>query len=183
MLVPAEIETGHLIGRPVRVEDLPHYIRLQTDPDVTKTLGGIADEATIKQRLNSAVGHWMAHGFGEYVFFSKLDPTHFAGRAFLRHKMIDGESAIELGYAYMPEFWGQGHGSAVAGLLIKQAFETLRVDEVLSFTLVTNVASRRVMEKNGFTYSHQGVYAGFPHVFLRLSCLAWQSAQANQRHL
>ncbi len=177
MLVAPRIETAHLIGCPARAEDLPHYIRLQTDPEVTKTLGGIADEETIKQRLASAVGHWQAHGFGEYVFFRKDEPDHFAGRAFLRHKLIDGASVIELGYAYMPEFWGQGHGSTVAGQLIAQGFEVLEVDEILSFTLVTNIASRRVMEKNGFSFSHQGVYAGYPHVFLRLRREEWQANQ------
>ncbi len=168
MLVPDRLETDRLIGRPVCVDDLSHYVRLQTDPDVAKTLGGIADEKTIRTRLAAAVGHWQAHGFGEYVFFDKADPAQFAGRAFLRHKLIDGRSVIELGYAYMPAFWGQGHGTSVAGLLIGQGFDCLEADEIWSFTLVTNIGSRRVMEKNGLQFSHQGVYAGLPHVFLCL---------------
>lgn len=173
MLFPDQIETSRLIGRPACADDLAHYTRLQTDPEVTKTLGGIADAATIKNRLQSAIGHWDAHGFGEYVMFAKNDRTHFAGRAFLRHKLIDGEAAIELGYAYMPEFWGQGHGTEVAAQLIKLGFEVLEADNILSFTLVTNIGSRRVMEKNGLIFSHQGVYAGLPHVFLRLRRADW----------
>lgn len=172
-LAPEHIETGRLIGRRVQQDDYDHYHRLQNNPEVAKTLGGIPTDETIRMRVDSAVGHWAAHEFGEYVLFDKTDLDSFAGRAFLRHKLIDGESAIELGYAYMPAFWGQNHGTEVAGVLMQQAFEVLGVDNVLSFTLVTNIASRRVMEKNGFRFSHEGVYAGFPHVFLRLTREDW----------
>ncbi len=44
-------------------------------------------------------------------------------------------------------------------------FEHLGLAEVLCYTLQTNRAPRRVMEKAGFGYERDVVHAGLPYVF------------------
>jgi RimJ/RimL family protein N-acetyltransferase len=41
------------------------------------------------------------------------------------------------------------------------------IGTLVSITLPHNAASRRVMEKLGFAYDHDIVYAGLPHVLYR----------------
>ena len=47
-------------------------------------------------------------------------------------------------------------------------------EEVVCFTLTTNRASQRVMEKAGFEYARDIVHAGLPHVFYRLTAPRWK---------
>jgi RimJ/RimL family protein N-acetyltransferase len=60
----------------------------------------------------------------------------------------------------------------MARAAIDVAFDDLRLGEIVAFTLPNNVASRRVMEKTGFTYERQIVHVGLPHVLYRLAAAA-----------
>ena len=51
---------------------------------------------------------------------------------------------------------------------VAHAFGPLGLADVVSFTLVENRASRRVMEKLGFEYEREVEHAGLPHVLYRL---------------
>ena len=51
----------------------------------------------------------------------------------------------------------------------RPGFEELGLDNVVSFTLPSNDASRRVMEKLGFCYEKNCWYAELPHVLYRLT--------------
>ena len=48
------------------------------------------------------------------------------------------------------------------------AFDVLNRRDVVSFTLPTNVASRRVMEKAGLAYESEILHANQAHVLYRL---------------
>jgi ribosomal-protein-alanine N-acetyltransferase len=51
---------------------------------------------------------------------------------------------------------------------IALAWERLGLDELISFTLTTNTASRRVMEKAGLAYERDIEHVSLPHVLYRL---------------
>jgi RimJ/RimL family protein N-acetyltransferase len=48
------------------------------------------------------------------------------------------------------------------------AFENLGMSDLVAFTLPINQASRRVMEKIGFSFERDIVHAGLPHVLYRI---------------
>ncbi|HWY86280.1 MAG TPA: GNAT family N-acetyltransferase, partial [Gemmataceae bacterium] len=79
---------------------------------------------------------------------------------------------IELGYGLLTEFWGQGLATELAAASVRAAFDALKVPEIVSFALPTNKASRRVMEKVGFQYEKEVVWADLPHVLYRLRTTA-----------
>lgn len=58
------------------------------------------------------------------------------------------EGKIEVGYALLPEFQGQGYGTEMLTAVIEKLFEK-GYKEVLAGAFEENVASRRVMEKAG----------------------------------
>ena len=68
----------------------------------------------------------------------------------------------------MPEFWGQGLATEIAQASIGIAFNELGLSDVVSFTLPTNLASRRVMEKCGLTFERDIEWKDLPHVLYRL---------------
>ena len=50
-----------------------------------------------------------------------------------------------------------------------KGFDRLGFTEIDAWTLPINLASRRVMEKLGYTYSHEFTFAGLPHSYYRLA--------------
>ena len=60
------------------------------------------------------------------------------------------------------------NATEMATAVVQYAFEELRVTQLVAYTLPTNVASRRVMEKCGFEYEKEIVHAGLRHALYRL---------------
>jgi [ribosomal protein S5]-alanine N-acetyltransferase len=57
---------------------------------------------------------------------------------------------VEIGYGINASHWGQGLASEAVGALVQWAFATNYATRVTAQTAVNNIASQRVLEKNGF---------------------------------
>ena len=56
----------------------------------------------------------------------------------------------ELGYWLGKKYWGKGLATEAVKLMLKFAFENLKLHRVYANLFEENIASRRVLEKNGF---------------------------------
>ena len=152
-------------------------ILLYTDPFVVKTIasaeGKPPSEEKIAERIQTAVDHWQQHGFGSWVFRLKKDGL-FIGLGGLKIHQIDGQQVVGLGYAVMPDYWNQGFASEMARGSLGFGFEHLGLAEIASWTLPTNRASQRGMEKLGFQYERDFEFAGLVHRFYRLVNGEWE---------
>ncbi len=61
------------------------------------------------------------------------------------------ESCAEIAYAVHVDYWGRGHGTAIARLLIAEAFADHRVERVQATCDPRNVASSGVLRRAGMT--------------------------------
>lgn len=158
--------TDRLDAERLRPEHLGDYLAMNRDPQVMATLGGVRTEAEARRMFARNLDHWERHGFGLWVFRDRTD-GRFAGRAGLRHVVVGGDDEVELAYAFMSEFWGRGLATEAARALLPIAFGPLGLESVVGFTLRINHASRRVMEKAGFTFEREVIHVGLPHVLFR----------------
>ena len=78
--------------------------------------------------------------------------------------MVEGRDEIELAYAITSGHWRKGFATEISLAALKHAFDVLRLDRIVAFTLPHNRASRAVMEHCGFTYTRDIVHANLPHV-------------------
>ena len=60
------------------------------------------------------------------------------------------DGTAELGYFLAREHWGRGYATEAVGLALRYAFEWLNLRKVCARVYEPNVASIRVLEKNGF---------------------------------
>lgn len=169
--------TARLSAERLRPEHLADLCRMYQDPQVMATLGGPRSEEQTQKYLQDALDHWERHGFGIWVLRDP-DGGRFAGRAGLRRLQVSGNDEVEVLYALMPEFWGKGLATEIAQALVRIAFERLGLAEVVSFTLPTNRASQRVMEKAGLRFERDIVHAGLPHVLYRTACVSRNEVRA-----
>ena len=161
--------TARLSGRPITDTDFGRIRSIHSDARVAATLS--ADrrpfaKAHTRQALRSWKKHWDDHGFGVWLFH-KTD-GEFVGYAGAMHASIDGKPEVEVLYALRADFWGNHFATEMVTAVVRFAFERLGVAELVAYTLPTNIASRRVMEKCGFECEKETVHAGLRHVLYRL---------------
>ena len=106
-------------------------------------------EAEVLDGLAAKVEHWDRHGFGMWLLRDR-ETGEMVGRGGLQYTYTAGLHDVEAGWAIVPERWGQGLATELAQASVEVAFEQLGLLEIVAFTLPTNAASRRVMEKAGF---------------------------------
>ncbi len=161
-----EIRTDRLLLRRLVPADLDDFLVMNQDPRVMATLGGVRTPEEISSHLARLVGEWNRNGFSWWSV-RMLDSGKFTGRGGLRRVLVEGRDEVEVGYGFMPEFWGRGFATELARESVRIGFEELRLPNLVSFTLPTNLASRRVMEKAGFRYERDIIHANLPHVLYR----------------
>lgn len=147
------VNTERLILRPWRDEDFEPFAQMNADPRVMEYFPSILSReesdrmaTRIKEKIeNRGWGMWAAvlKESGVYIGFIGLNevtqetlPAPFS-------------PAVEVGWRLLYDFWGRGLASEGALAALRFGFETLHLEEIVSFTAVENQRSRRVMEKIG----------------------------------
>jgi len=164
---PELIETPRLRGERLREDHLEPLAALLAEPRVGETLGGVSDREQTERILRWHAEHWEREGFG-YWLFRDARTGVAVGRGGLHRTFVAGREEVEVGWAVTPERWGEGLGTEMGAAALEVAFGALALREVVAFTLPHNAASRRVMDKLGFTFELETDYKGWPHVLYRL---------------
>jgi len=174
--------TIELIGprarlRPWRAVDRVPFAALNADLEVMEffpaPLSRAASDAMI-DRMQAAIaergwGNWCLDIHGRCAGFVGLSPPTFEAHF---------SPCIEIGWRLARSAWGLGYATEAARLVLAFAFRELKLDQIVSFTTVLNLASRRVMERIGMTrnpaddFDHPRLPAGHPlrpHVLCRIA--------------
>ena len=159
------------LSRPTAA-DLAALCAMEQDSATMASLGGTCPAAETEARLGRLQAHWDAHGFGWWI----VRNTHtgqFVGRGGLRWVRLPEGPRVEVGYGFLRAHWNKGFATELAAESIRVGFEVLDLEEIHSFTLPGNGASRRVMEKCGLRYWSEGLWGDRPHVFYKLGRDVW----------
>ncbi len=167
------IETARLVGRPLRPGDEPLLAAVLQDEQASSTVGGLRTDDEVRTLLGRMLDHSEAHGFGTWGFFERESGRYVGYGGLLRTK-AGGELNVEIMYALVPAFWGRALATEIAEQLVRVGFETLGFARLVSYTVPENRPSRRVMEKCGFVFEREIVYASTPHVLYRLDACSQQ---------
>jgi ribosomal-protein-alanine N-acetyltransferase len=165
------VQTERLLLERLRPDDEGEVAVLLRDPRVARTLtadGLPPSVREVRDGLHAKITHWQRHGFGLWLARDR-STGEMVGRGGLQHTVVESVAEIEVGWAIVPERWGQGLATELARAAVDAAAEPLHLPEIVAFTLPANVASRRVMEKAGFAYERDVLHVGLPHVLYRRS--------------
>ncbi|WP_089938503.1 GNAT family N-acetyltransferase [Candidatus Entotheonella palauensis] len=155
------VETERLYLR--RFEDTDrdaYYLGIYADPEVMKTLpaGQPIARGDFEARVTGLmVDHWREHGFGPWVVVHKADEA-LIGHCGLKYWPDSPD--VEVFYALAKPYWGQGLATEGARASLCYGFELLGLDYIIAGAFVDNVASRRVLEKIGMTYTGEMTFSG-----------------------
>ena len=166
MLQIEQIETRRLRTEKVQPSHLSWWVQIGSNSKVMATLGGTWSEEKAHQKIQWNCEQWECHGHGQWTFFDKTT-AEFVGRGGIRKVVVNDRSEVELGYALMPKFWGQGLAVEIAERTLSIAFDRFNYLSVVCYTLIDNNRSQRVMQKLGFSFEENILIADRPHVLYR----------------
>lgn len=164
-------ETDRLLIRPRTLADTDDCLAMDRDPEVTRFVVGPWSEAAahrsfIEQRTRQPY----PPGLGYWTISCRNDPAAFVGWVLLIPVDAVGPE-IEIGWRLRRQAWGRGLATEAALAVLKHAFTTLRLPEVIAEIHPDNVASLKVAEKLGLQrrglVQHHGIPA--PRYTLKLS--------------
>jgi RimJ/RimL family protein N-acetyltransferase len=136
------------------------------DPRVGATMGGVWTPEQVAEHLAIAAAEWERDGFGYWMFFDSASGEP-VGRGGLGRTEFDAQPEVEVGWTVTPERWGEGIATELGAATLEVASD-LGLRDIVAFTLPHNAASRRIMEKLGFTYEKTAPYKTFgDHVLYR----------------
>lgn len=159
--------TKHLLGYLPQSICFDIYQEMFQDPKFIQCFGLKLSDEEIKNILARDTNNWDQYRVGPLVWFDKK--THeFVGEGGLNHKTVDGKEEVELTYSLREKFWGKGLAVEIGKYAIDFAFKTLKLNNIVCFTLTTNQQSQRVMQKLGFKYEKDFTYYNLPHQLYRL---------------
>ena len=92
----------------------------------------------------------LPEGYVPMTTFWLVDGKNYIGSGNIRHRLSESLKNFggHIGYFIRKEYWGKGYGTLQLKLLLEKARE-LGIKKVLLTCDVDNIASTRVMEKNG----------------------------------
>jgi RimJ/RimL family protein N-acetyltransferase len=177
------IETERMVLRAWQMSDRAEFARLNSDVRVMEFMPARLSPVESDLFLDRIEQHFFKYGFGLYAVDLR-QPRQFIGTVGLMVPAFKAHftPCVEIGWRLSADCWGRGLATEAAKAVVQHAFESLKLESLVSFTVPANTRSRRVMEKIGMTrdssddFEHPNLSEGHPlrpHVLYRLSRTDW----------
>jgi RimJ/RimL family protein N-acetyltransferase len=172
-----------LILRQSQEADFLPYAKLNADQRVMEFMLGTMTKEETRQSIENIEKHFDAHGFGRWAV-QIVDSEKFIGFVGISIPTytLPFSPCVEVAWRICPDEWGKGYAPEAANEAMRDGFERVGLQEIVSFTTLINLKSRRVMEKLGMQYcpaedfDHPMVPEGHRlrrHVLYRMSKADW----------
>ncbi|HEV8052764.1 MAG TPA: GNAT family N-acetyltransferase [Parachlamydiaceae bacterium] len=179
------MKTERLILRPWCDDDLEPFAKMNADPRVREYFPRVLTSKESDESVRWFSAHIQKSGWGFWAA-SLVDSGEFIGFIGLQNAqpLANFAPAVEIGWRLAQEHWGRGYATEGARAALKYGFDTLNLEEIVSYTALDNYRSRHVMEKIGMFHNpaEDFDYLKFPdghplrrHVIYRLAKSEWCS--------
>lgn len=178
MSLGRSLTSERLLLRAWKPGDVEPFAALNADPRVMEFFPSVLSRDQSDALADRLAAHVDEHGWGLWaVEIPGVAP--FAGYIGLSVPRFESHftPCVEVGWRLAHDFWGRGYATEGARAALAFAFESLKLDEVVSFTVPANMRSRRVMDRLGMThdasdeFDHPGLPPEHPlrrHVLYRI---------------
>lgn len=108
--------------------------------------GGVAPTAVLEMLREAMKPVRTVHGVGDWLI---LDDHEVVGLISLKAP-ADSAGTVKIGYGIAACRWGLGYASAALALMLNELQRDRLIRTITAETSLANIASQRVLEKNGF---------------------------------
>ncbi len=146
------LETDRLNLRWLGVEDAPFILGLVNEPSWLRFIGdkGVRtmDDAR-RYILEGPVASYERFGFGLYMVELRASRTPIGICGLLRR---DSLSDPDIGFAFLPAYWGKGYAHESASAVLTFGRETIGLPRIVAVTDPDNARSIRLLERLGLRF-------------------------------
>jgi RimJ/RimL family protein N-acetyltransferase len=175
------IETERLVLRSWTEADVEPFIRHTNTPAVMRWLGGVGEEAVIRQVITERFAGWeKERGFTFWAVERKEDGEllGFCGLKLASDEGTRIKGWHEVGWRLREDVWGRGYAKEAAIASLDFAFERAGAERVVALTVIGNEASWGLMERLGMTrrpdLDYEGpAWAGTPVIVYAIEREEW----------
>jgi ribosomal-protein-alanine N-acetyltransferase len=146
------LETPRLRIRAFTVDDAPFAYELVNDPDWIRNIGDrnvrtIEDACGYLERGPIAMQE--KHGFSLFAVILKESDVTIGMCGLIRRDVLED---VDIGFAFLPAYRGQGYALESAQAVMDYAWEVLRLERLVAIVAPGNAPSIRLLESLGFTF-------------------------------
>jgi ribosomal-protein-alanine N-acetyltransferase len=162
-----ELETARLVLRRLVDDDATFLVALLNQPSFVANIGdrGVRNVADAQRYLRGGPqAMYDRHGFGLWHVARKIDGVGIGMCGLLKRDELPD---VDVGYAYLPEFWGQGYAVEAACATLMHGAHKFGLTRIIGVVSEGNMASIRVLEKIGMRFERMyPLHPGAPEVRL-----------------
>ncbi|MCB1107597.1 MAG: GNAT family N-acetyltransferase [Chlamydiia bacterium] len=147
------LQTDRLLLRFWKEKDLDPFAKLNSDPRVMEYFPAPLSRTESDQMVKRVQAQLEEKGWGLWAV-SELKTENFIG--FIGLHAVEQSTfpvhfapAIEVGWRLAFDYWGKGYATEGAKAALQYGFQSLCLNEIVSFTATQNKRSRKVMERIG----------------------------------
>jgi RimJ/RimL family protein N-acetyltransferase len=146
-----ELETQRLTLRRLRFDDAPFLVKLLNEPSFLQNIGdkGVRNVEDAHRYLRDGP-HAMYEKYGFGLWHTSLRNGAPVGMCGLLKRDILPDA--DVGYAFLPQFWGQGLAHEAAEATLRHGARKFGLTRVVAVVSDDNAGSIRLLEKLGMTF-------------------------------
>ncbi|HEY0514965.1 MAG TPA: GNAT family N-acetyltransferase [Thermoanaerobaculia bacterium] len=147
------LETDRLLLRRLTLDDAEFILRLLNEPSFLKNIGD-KGVRTLEQAAGylreGPIASYRLHGHGSYLVALKESRQPIGMCGLLKRDQFE---EVDIGYAFLPEFWSRGYAFEAAAAVLDFGRRTLGLGKIIALVSPGNAGSINLLEKLGFTPS------------------------------
>lgn len=147
------LQTERLLLREITTSDADFLLTLLNDPSFLRYIGdkGIRTlEGAQQYAQDGPIASYAKYGFGLYLVILKETGESMGICGLVKRESLPD---VDLGFAFLPQYWNRGYALESAGAVMKRAKEVLRIDRIVAITDPDNDASAKLLQKLGLNFS------------------------------
>ncbi len=149
-------ETSRLRLRAFSADDADDFYALNSHPEVLRYTGEPPLESLEAARVAiETYPDWAQYGFGRWACELK-ETQRVIGFCGLKH--LPELNEVDLGFRFLPQYWGQGLATEASLASLKFGREVLQLQRIIALVLAENAGSVRVLEKVGLQFEREIEY-------------------------
>ena len=152
------IETDRMILRKFSIDDYQSVYEFGSNVEVQKYTGDKILTSPIQAKIiikEVLFPDYKKYGYGRLAAIFKPE-NKIIGFAGLKYLPEFKES--DIGFRFLPEYWGKGIATEVSLAIIRYGFEVLKLDNIIGIADPINIGSYRVLEKIGLKFYKLDTY-------------------------
>jgi len=154
------MNTARLTLRPFTLENAAFIVELLNDPGWLRFIGDrkVRTIGDAREYLRKGpIAHATKHGFALAAVQRTGDGALVGMCGLIRREGLDD---VDLGYALLPAFRGQGYAREAAAAWLACGFERFDLQRIVAITALDNVASGKVLDAIGMRFERRLRVAG-----------------------